>query len=62
MTQENSNKQQKLVKAPEMCELIGISRATLYRLKDQGMPYVKFLRSIRFDPDAVFKWLEEQNK
>lgn len=62
MTQNNNSKNTQLVNVKEMCELLQVSRATLYRLKDQGMPFVKLLRSTRFDPEAVFKWVEEQNK
>lgn len=52
----------KLLKVGEMAEKLNISRATLYRLKDTGLPFVKVGGSIRFDEEKVLQWISEQNK
>lgn len=51
-----------LVKVDELCETLQVSRATLYRLIDKGLPVVKLGRSTRFDMKEVQAWIKKQNK
>lgn len=52
----------KYIKVKEVLTVLGISRATLYRLIDKGLPVVKVGGSTRFDVEKVYEWIEEQNK
>lgn len=46
----------------ELTGLLQISRATVYRLKKRGLPFVKVGKSIRFSKEKVEDWLYEQKK
>lgn len=46
----------------ELAERMRVTTRTVDRQVKNGMPYIKFGGSIRFDLDAVMKWLEEQSK
>lgn len=50
------------IRVKEMLKELGVSRATLYRLIDKGLPVVKIGGSTRFDVEAVQQWIEDQNK
>ncbi|GHO52155.1 helix-turn-helix domain-containing protein [Ktedonobacter robiniae] len=39
-----------------------IGRNMAYTLMNEGLPVLRFGRSIRFDPDAVKQWLKEYAK
>ena len=41
-----------------LMELLGVSRSTVYRLMDRGLPYVKVGSLTRFSKDQVLAWLE----
>ncbi len=43
----------------ELMEMLGISRSTVYRLMDRGMPSIKVGAVNRFPKDQVLAWLEE---
>jgi excisionase family DNA binding protein len=45
-----------LLTARELMALLKISRATLYRLLDAGMPCYGYGRLRRFDREAVLAW------
>ncbi len=46
----------------DLTGLLKISRATVYRLKNKGLPFVKIGKSIRFSKEKVEDWLYEQKK
>lgn len=48
----------KYLDVKEACEFLGISRPTLYRLKEEGLPYFKLRGSLRFDKADLEKWIE----
>lgn len=48
--------------APQLADLLGISRAGVYNLLHRGLPSVKIGRSRRFDPAAVEAWLSERQE
>ena len=43
----------------ELTGLLGVSRATIYRLKSKGLPYLKVGKLTRFPSERVISWLEE---
>jgi len=54
--------QDKLCDKKEICEWLGISRATLDRWREKGLPYIKGERAVRFDKSEVKKWMEANGK
>ncbi len=44
----------------ELTGLLGVSRATVYRLKSKGLPFLKVGKLTRFPKIQVISWLEEQ--
>jgi excisionase family DNA binding protein len=62
LSKRGGDNMSQLVKVQTVCETLQVSRATLYRLIDKGLPVVKVGRSTRFDMKKVQKWIEEQNK
>jgi excisionase family DNA binding protein len=48
----------KLLKGPEVAEILGISKALAYRLISQGfLPAVKFGRTVRVRPEDLEKFI-----
>lgn len=49
-----------LLRVTEVAEVLGISRATAYKLMADGtLPVVKIGRSVRVPTDALQKWVRE---
>jgi len=46
----------------ELTGLLGVSRATIYRLKSKGLPYLKVGKLTRFPKDRVISWLEGETQ
>lgn len=50
----------------DVCEFLGITRTTVYRLMEQGLPVLSVgcteRRRPRFDPEAVMKWLAARER
>ena len=51
-----------LMTSPEVAELLRVSVATLARWRgaDQGPPFVQIEGSIRYQRDAVQRWIDER--
>ena len=43
----------------ELCEFLSMSRATIYNLKKEGLPYYKIGKAIRFTRNDVLEWLKK---
>ncbi|MEP7354260.1 MAG: helix-turn-helix domain-containing protein [Acidobacteriota bacterium] len=51
----------RLLKVPEVCELLGYSRATVYRLIGLGeIPVVRVAGTIRFRYHSVQTWMADR--
>jgi len=51
---------QKLLKADEVADLLTIATSTVYQLAREGkLPCVKVQSSVRFRPEDIQAWLEE---
>lgn len=48
----------KFLKTEEICEVLKITRKTLYNYRDKGMPYIKKGGSVLYDKEAVEDWLK----
>ncbi len=48
-----------LLTMDELCKLLKLSRATINRWRKEGLPTKKIGKSVRFEKDMVFKWLDE---
>jgi len=51
-----------LLTTREVAEVLAISERTVKRLVRRGFPCVRVGRSLRFDPKAVFRWLEARQE
>ena len=51
-----------LLRIPEVCEITGLGRSTVYQLLDQpeGLPTVRIGRAVRISAEAVRAWVERQ--
>lgn len=47
----------RLLTLPEVAEVLQVSPKTMRRLLDRGFPCVRIGRSVRFEPQAVVRWL-----
>ena len=45
----------------ELADVFRVSLATIYRWREDGLPYVKIGRLARYDFDDVRKWIEQKN-
>lgn len=52
----------KLLTDLELCEVLSLSRVTLWRMRQMGMPCIHIGRMLRYNLDAVMAWLESQNE
>jgi excisionase family DNA binding protein len=51
----------RLLKVPELCSILGLSRASVYRLIDAGeLPVVRIAGVIRFRHRSILKWMEDR--
>lgn len=51
----------RLLKVPELCPLLGLSRASVYRLINAGeLPIVRIAGVIRFRHKSILKWIEDR--
>src|SRR5687768_11669834 len=48
---------QNLLSPKELERVMGVSRTTLWRLREHGLPFVRVGRQLRFDPREVERWL-----
>jgi excisionase family DNA binding protein len=46
----------------ELSQLLKISRTTIDRWRKEGMPFIKMGRGVRFDQDAVMKWIKDNKQ
>jgi excisionase family DNA binding protein len=52
----------KLVNTEEIAEKLGVSKMTVFRLREQGLPTIKVGSSIRFDETAVMEWVKARGE
>lgn len=45
--------------AKEVSEILGVAQSTVYRLKKQGLPYLKIGGSVKFDKKDLMAWIEK---
>jgi excisionase family DNA binding protein len=51
---------ERLLRAPEVAEILGVSQARVYELARQRIvPSIRLGRQIRFDPDALRRWMDD---
>jgi len=52
----------KLLTVKDLSELLGVSRATIYRWRKLGLPSIQVGRGVRFNAEEVEEWIEKQNE
>lgn len=57
------NTPEKLITTKELCDYLNLSRTTIERYREEGMPY-KIIgpRNVRFEKSKVLEWLEKRGK
>lgn len=56
------NQTERFLNAHELCQLLHVSKSTLWRLRQDGLPYLTIRRQLRFDLAEVRQWLSERDK
>lgn len=52
----------KLLTSDELCEFLQVGRKFIYQCRKSGMPYLKLgNKLVRYDLNAVLRWLETEN-
>jgi len=46
-----------LLTVDEVASLLKVARSTIYRYKEEGLPYFKIGKSLRFSTEQVMKWV-----
>jgi len=44
----------------QVAEMLQVTRMTIYNLKQNGLPFIKMGKSIRFDKDDVIEWMNSK--
>ena len=53
----------RLLTDAEVRDLLGVSRTTVWRLRTRkGLPFLRIGSEIRYDPDALQSWVEQQSR
>jgi len=53
---------EELLTTPELCKWLKIGRATAWRWRQEGMPYIGKGKSLRYQKSAVLQWLEQRKQ
>ena len=53
---------QPLLTIADVCKLLQLSRPMIYILIDQGLPYIKFGKAVRFSPTSLERWLARREE
>lgn len=53
---------EKLITTKELQDLLGVSRRTIYRWIEKGLPKIKVENTLRFSKPEVEKWLLERTE
>ncbi|MFN3698187.1 MAG: helix-turn-helix domain-containing protein [Pseudobdellovibrio sp.] len=52
-----------LLEPKEVCKILNIKKSRLYSMVFyRQIPFIKINTSLRFDPDEIQKWIDEQAK
>ncbi len=60
INQEKERNMEQYLGTNELMKMLGISRSTVYRLIDRGLPFINVGSINRFSKDQVLAWLEEK--
>ncbi len=60
INQEKGRNMEQYLSTGELMKMLGISRSTVYRLMDRGLPFIKVGAINRFPKDQVLEWLREK--
>ncbi len=56
---ERTTVNKEILTEQELQELLGVSRTTLWKLRKNGLPYVRIGREYRYFKSEVIEWLKE---
>lgn len=52
----------KLITSQELQSIYSISRSTVDRWRNEGLPFIKIGRGVRFDEDDVKEWIKNNKQ
>jgi predicted DNA-binding transcriptional regulator AlpA len=53
----------KLLEVNEVASFLQVGRTRVFQLmREEGLPFLKWDRTLRFDPNDIARWLEEQKQ
>jgi excisionase family DNA binding protein len=58
----NNEPLQPLLTIADVCKLLQLSRPMIYILIDQGLPFMKFGKAVRFSPTSLDRWLTRREE
>lgn len=58
MTFKEVNMDRELITMKELCQIYKLSRATINRWRDEGLPTIKVGKNVRFDKSKAIEWIE----
>lgn len=50
---------QLLLREREACQLLQLSRSSLFKLRKAGLPYVQLGGSVRYEVETIKEWLKK---
>ena len=59
MNEEQKRDMEQYLSTNELMEMLGVSRSTINRLMDRGIPFIKVGSINRFPEKQVLSWLEK---
>lgn len=51
-----------LITTPELCEWLRVSKSTVSRWRNEGLPHYGKTRAYRYKKSEVLSWLDNQSK
>jgi hypothetical protein len=55
----NNKEKRRLMTTTELCDMLQLNRVSIGRLRKQGLPSFYVGANVRFEHDAVMKWIKD---
>jgi len=55
----NNKETKRLITTTELCEMLQLNRVSIGRLRKQGLPSFYVGANVRFEQEAVMKWIRD---
>lgn len=58
----NLSNEHEFITTPELCSWLKVSKSTISRWRNEGLPHYGKTRAYRYKKNEVISWLDEQEK